>query len=260
MLSVGVVTLSGQSAPRMTFRSALNLVSVAVVVRHPDGRLVSNLRSTDFEVLDAGVPQEIVHFQSGDGEARLALLVDGSGSMALGPKRLRSQLAAEFLVDGFRGDDAASVFSFDSRVRRLTLFTRDPDEVQSAVSSVEPYRTALPVQRDRHNRADGEPRHAARPGGRSADGRDGHLEHALAGGSGECRGRPRHAALRAGGPGTQSLEAGCQRRRKSAGARDRQSLGLNDLAVRTGGLASEASTTTELRALTQTILTELRHQ
>ncbi len=259
MLSVGVVTLSGQSAPRMTFRSALDLVSVAVVVRHPDGRLVSNLRSTDFEVLDAGVPQEIVHFQSGDGEARLALLVDGSGSMALGPKRLRSQLAAEFLVDGFRGDDAASVFSFDSRVRRLTLFTRDPDEVRSAVSSVEPYGTTClydaiattvrTVSRDT-------------PRGRAVvlltDGMDtsSTLSPAEAASAAAALDMPLYVlAVGSDEPGGK-LSAAPEIGRSARP----QTFGLNDLAVRTGGLASEASTTTELRAMTQTILTELRHQ
>ena len=197
-------------------------------------------------MLDAGVPQEIVHFQSGDGEARLALLVDGSGSMALGPKRLRSQLAAEFLVDGFRGDDAASVFSFDSRVRRLTLFTRDPDEVRSAVSSVEPYGTTCMYEA------------IATTVVLLTDGMDtsSTLSPAEAASAAAALDMPLYVlAVGSDEPGGK-LSAAPEIGRSARP----QTFGLNDLAVRTGGLASEASTTTELRAMTQTILTELRHQ
>ena len=259
MLSTVVVTLSGQSAPRTTFRSALDLVSVAVVVRHPDGRLVSNLRSTDFEVLDCGVPQEIVQFQTSDGDARLALLVDGSGSMALGPKRFRSQLAAEFLVEGFHGDDAASVFSFDSRVRRLTLFTRDTDEVRAAVSSVEPYgttglydaiaSTVRTVSRDS-------------PRGRAivllTDGMDtsSTLSPAEAASAAAALDMPLYV-LAVGGDEPAGKISTLPAISKDARA---ETLTLNELAVRTGGLASEASTTPELKVVTRTILTELRHQ
>ena len=50
-----------------------------------------------------------------------SLLVDSSGSMVLTGKRERSLLATHLLTSGFGQDDAATVFSFDSRVRRLTV-------------------------------------------------------------------------------------------------------------------------------------------
>ena len=101
---LGAVTLVAQSEEqRATFRSSLDLVSVAVVVRDGDGRLVTNLQATDFEILDRGKSQPIVQFQRGsEADARLALLVDSSGSMVFTDRRRRSQLATEFLLAGFR--------------------------------------------------------------------------------------------------------------------------------------------------------------
>ena len=200
-----------------------------------------------------------MQFQTSDGDARLALLVDGSGSMALGPKRFRSQLAAEFLVEGFHGDDAASVFSFDSRVRRLTLFTRDTDEVRAAVSSIEPYgttglydaiaSTVRTVSRDS-------------PRGRAivllTDGMDtsSTLSPAEAASAAAALDMPLYV-LAVGGDEPAGKISTLPAISKDARA---ETLTLNELAVRTGGLASEASTTPELKVVTRTILTELRHQ
>src|SRR5688572_26005855 len=131
---------AAQETRRPTFRSSLDLVSVAVVVRTPDGRLVTDLKSGDFEVLDRGAAQPIVQFQRGDdAHARLALLVDSSGSMVLGAKRERSRIATDLLAAGFKSLDAATVFSFDSRLRRLTPFTRDVDTLREAVTRLEPW-------------------------------------------------------------------------------------------------------------------------
>ena len=66
----------------------------------------------------------VAHFEAGrDADARLALLVDSSGSMVIGAKPERTRLAADMLFTGLRPADAATVFSFDSDVRRLTPYT-----------------------------------------------------------------------------------------------------------------------------------------
>ena len=64
-----------------TFRSGVNLVSVAAVVRDKQGRVMSSLDGHDFEVIDDGVRRELLEFQStASAPASVALLVDGSGS------------------------------------------------------------------------------------------------------------------------------------------------------------------------------------
>lgn len=245
-----------QEAERPIFRSSLDLVSVAVVVRDGDGRLVTNLRASDFEVLDRGSAQSIVQFERGtDAEARLALLVDSSGSMVVGAKRERSRIATELLAAGFKDSDAASVFSFDTRLRRLTLFTRDLDELRAAVSSVEPFgmtglydaivgtietvvneaprtRALLLLTDGLENASLASPADAAS----AAAALDIPL-YVLSVGKGEVDAKaiPSEAVQAA-------------------------AVTLNELAVRTGGLAAEAATAAELSIVTRHILTELRHQ
>ena len=127
------MTAAGLSArPRSpahaTFKSSLDLVSVAVVVRDAAGRLVTGLRAEDFEIMDGGVIRAVSHFEAGqDADARIALLVDSSGSMIVGSKPERTRLAADFLISGLRPADMRDGFSFDSEIRRLTPYTSNPN-------------------------------------------------------------------------------------------------------------------------------------
>jgi VWFA-related protein len=247
---------AAQETRRPTFRSSLDLVSVAVVVRTPDGKLVTDLKAGDFEVLDRGTSQPIVQFQRGDdAHARLALLVDSSGSMVLGAKRERSRIATDLLAAGFKSLDAATVFSFDSRLRRLTPFTNDRDTLRAAVTSVEPWgatglydaivgtiqtvvneapRTrALVLLTDGLDTASvTSPLDAAS----AAAALDIPL-YVLSVGKDQADDKPMPTA-----------------------AGQTATITLNELATRTGGMAAEAGTIAELSAVTRNILTELRHQ
>lgn len=114
-------------APAATFRSRVNLVSVAAVVRDKRGRVLSSLSDRDFEVLDEGQRRDVVLFRSGtDAPAGVAILVDGSGSMALAT----ATAAAREIADGVLarltpGRDLAALLSFDTRLLTLHPFTHD---------------------------------------------------------------------------------------------------------------------------------------
>lgn len=261
LVSSGVIAVAAQSdPPRATFRSSLDLVSVAVIVRDSDGRLMTGLKPTDFEVLDCGKARPIAQFQQGDGaDARLALLVDSSGSMVVGGKRQRSQLATELLLAAFSPRDTASVFTFDKRLRRLTPFTHDLGVLQAAVESVEPFGvtsiydaivgTINTVMEDM-------PR--ARALLLLTDGHD--TASVLS---------PRDAASAAAAldiPLYVLSVSGAQPRLKvgpkpvSFQSAPHEALALSDLAERTGGLATAAVTPAQLSVATRAILNELRHQ
>jgi VWFA-related protein len=253
LFGLAAVVVSGQSDTQPAkFRSSLDLVSVAVVVRGADGRTVADLQPKDFEVLDRGTAQTIVQFhRGGDADARLAVLVDSSGSMVLGAKE-RSQVATEFLLAGFRRTDSASVFSFDSQVKRLTPFTSNPDELRAAVTSVEPYGvTGL------YDAIVGTVRTVAQDAPRArallllTDGID--TASVLTPGDAASAAAELDIPLYVLSVGD-SLSAG----RVHAPAPD--GLTLQDLADRTGGLAAEAATAAQLSLATRTILSELRHQ
>jgi Ca-activated chloride channel family protein len=160
------------------------------------------------------------------------------------------------LIAGFKGTDTASVFSFDSRVRRLTPFTRDPETLRAAVTSVEPYGTTrlydAIVDTVRTVTTDA-PR--ARAVLLLTDGMDTSSvvspEDAA------------HAAAALDIPlyvlSVSDDDATKEASRVYSG-RAADAASLHELAVRTGGLAAEAATTAQLSVVTRTILTELRHQ
>jgi hypothetical protein len=64
------------------FKSAVDLVTVAALVRDARGRLVRNLARTDFQAFERGRERATVDFQASDhGPVSLAILFDVSGSM-----------------------------------------------------------------------------------------------------------------------------------------------------------------------------------
>ena len=169
-----------QEPARVAFRSSLDLVSVAVIVRDGGGRLVKGLRAQDFEIVERQTVRQVMHFETArNADARLALLVDSSGSMVVGAAPARTRMAADLLIAGMRTADTTTVFSFDSGVRRLADYTGNRDTLRAAVSSVLPVRDDQPVRRDRlrcRHRSRGR---AARPGHRAAHRRHRHGEPAL---------------------------------------------------------------------------------
>jgi VWFA-related protein len=55
----GVVVPAGQPGDPAVFRAAVNLVTTDVIVRDGRGQFIADLKGTDFEVLEDGVPQEL---------------------------------------------------------------------------------------------------------------------------------------------------------------------------------------------------------
>jgi Ca-activated chloride channel homolog len=123
-------------APR--FRSAVDLVSVAAVVRDRKGRFVRDLTADDFLVVEAGAPREILGFRSEtDGPVSLAILFDVSGSMRVGSKAWAAREAARTIFAALRPSDQAALFSFDTKLQRVRDFTSDFGGLASALETVD---------------------------------------------------------------------------------------------------------------------------
>jgi VWFA-related protein len=116
-------------------------VSVSAVVRDRKGRFVENLERKDFIVAESGQSRPILDFRAQtDGPVKLALLVDISGSMRLGTKTVDARQAARHLFGALKPGDEAAVFSFDTRLDRVTRFTSDIASLDAALDHVEkPY-------------------------------------------------------------------------------------------------------------------------
>ena len=129
--------------PKTTFRSAVDVVSVAAVVRDKHGRFAAHLTKADFVVEEAGLRRDIVEFRTDvDAPVRVALLFDVSGSMRMAGRIEEARQAARHLLGAMRlaaAADEAAVFSFDMNLQSLQPFTADAGAIESALSRVTPY-------------------------------------------------------------------------------------------------------------------------
>jgi VWFA-related protein len=117
--------------PQATFKSGVDLVTLSVAVRTENGRVVRDLQKSDFTVLDAGQPAKILDFYAGDSPISLAILLDISGSMAVGGNmdRARDAVAVATMSLRTRTDEAA-LFTFDSQLEQVVGFTKDLDRIR----------------------------------------------------------------------------------------------------------------------------------
>ena len=125
--------------PAPKFRSAIDIVSVSAVVRDRKGRFVRGLEQRDFVVAEAGEAKRIVDFRAEtDGPVKLGLLVDASGSMRVGRKAVDAREAAKQIFSTLRSDDTAAVFTFDTRLDRVTDFTSDASVLHGSLDRLNP--------------------------------------------------------------------------------------------------------------------------
>ena len=121
----------GTSQPQATFRSSVEVVTVTASVRDQRGRVVRDLKKTDFQVIDNGVPRQIKDFYAGDSPVSLAILLDISGSMSVGGNMDRAREAVSVAMINLRnGSDEAALFTFDSQLQEVVQFTKDLDRVR----------------------------------------------------------------------------------------------------------------------------------
>lgn len=128
-------------APKPTFRSSVDLVSVAAVVRDRRGQVVRDLRRDDFLVYDNGVRRPILEFTpSDDGPVSLALLVDISGSMVMAGRLDQARAHVGILLDRLRpGVDEVALYTFDSRLHEERGFGDAGADVRSALDRLTPF-------------------------------------------------------------------------------------------------------------------------
>lgn len=147
-LFVGLVTVSpaAQDAvltQQQTFRSAVDVVTIQASVRDARGRVLSGLTTTDFEIRDNGQLRPILSLRSDrQSPLSLAILVDMSGSMRMGPKIAMARQAYDSLLSQLRqGQDEVGLFTFDSALHERHDFTRDLPTLKDGLSDFEPFGT-----------------------------------------------------------------------------------------------------------------------
>ena len=123
-----------------TFRSGVDLVTVSATVRDGKGRLVKDLTTKDFEVIDRGERRKITEFRADQAPLSLAILFDVSGSMETADRATSAKFAAHHLLNQLQeGRDEAGLFAFDSRLREVAPFTVDTRALKGALGEVDPF-------------------------------------------------------------------------------------------------------------------------
>jgi VWFA-related protein len=129
--------------PQQTFRTSADVVTIQASVRNTKGRPIQGLTTADFEVRDNGQVRPILSLRSDmTSPLSLAILVDTSGSMGLGPKVAMAGQAFESVLSQLRaGQDEIGVFTFDSALREHRAFTSDPAQLKGALDDFQAFGT-----------------------------------------------------------------------------------------------------------------------
>jgi Ca-activated chloride channel homolog len=145
-LSIGLLTAlpaaqDAVSQQQQTFRSAVDVVTIQASVRDARGRVLSGLSSTDFEVRDDGQLRPILSLRSDrQSPLSLAILVDMSGSMRMGPKIPMARQAYDSVLSQLRqGQDEVALFTFDAALHERRDFTRDLATLKNGLSDFQPF-------------------------------------------------------------------------------------------------------------------------
>lgn len=146
ILSAALLALPGYATSRPLqdpappkFRSSVEVVSVTAVVKDRKGRFVRDLSAEDFVVLEAGDHRRILDFRAvTDGPVKVGLLVDASGSMRVGSKAVDALEVARFLFGALQEKDEAALFSFDTRLDRVSDFTSDFAALEQGLHRLNP--------------------------------------------------------------------------------------------------------------------------
>ena len=104
------------------FKSGVEQVAVAALVRDSKGKLVKDLKASDFELYDDGQRRKLTNVWSEPSPASVAILMDASGSMA--SKLPRAREMANALVAGLHpGTDEVAFYSFDTVLSEVRPFS-----------------------------------------------------------------------------------------------------------------------------------------
>lgn len=117
-----VAAPAAQEPGAAVFKSGVEQVAVAALVRDARGRLVTDLEASDFELFDNGQKRALTNVWSEPSPASVAILMDASGSMAT--KMARARETANALVAGLEpGADEVALYSFDTALHEVRPFS-----------------------------------------------------------------------------------------------------------------------------------------
>jgi Ca-activated chloride channel homolog len=127
-----------QEQPTTTFRSSVDVVRIAAVVRDHKGRFVRDLTARDFEIVDGDQRRRISDFRPEQTGVSIAVLFDVSGSME---GRLPSaREAAKHVLSWLEVTrDEAAIYTFDTHLDQIAPFTPGLKTLPESMTTVVPF-------------------------------------------------------------------------------------------------------------------------
>ena len=120
------------------FRSGIETVHVTVTVTDANGRLITDLTGSDFEVFEDGQPVKVTQFSDKRVPVSLGLLLDVSDSMLGQPIEDARDALDRFVGDLLQPGDEAFVASFNHSPRIVSLWTQPPSALRGSLDDVKP--------------------------------------------------------------------------------------------------------------------------
>ena len=137
-----VFPLSGQTPDvEVADTVSVNYVMIPFTALGKNGVPITDLRARDVKLLVDGVPVATDMFEkSMNAPVSFAIIIDGSGSMALAGKMEAARVAVQTLVASAKPGDDFALFMFDNAVvHELVPFTNDGAAILQAFDQVKPY-------------------------------------------------------------------------------------------------------------------------
>ena len=135
---IGRVHTPARPRGGIRFTSSVDMVLVPAVVTDRRGNYVTDLGRDRFEVLEDGVPQDVIYFESAGDRSSIdaAVAIDISGSMGETMPALKR--SAQALVRSLRADDEVTLVAFNDRVFVLARRESDRARLASLIDLLEP--------------------------------------------------------------------------------------------------------------------------
>jgi len=112
----------------------VNMVTVPITVRRQEGGFVKSLPKNAFHIYEDGEPQEIVFFAQEGLPARIALVLDSSGSVR--PEWGTIKSATKKFLENLKSDDEFAIVSFNTEIRLKMDWGSKADRIDDVLSSI----------------------------------------------------------------------------------------------------------------------------
>jgi len=112
----------------------VNMVTVPVTVRRPEGGFVKDLSQNAFYLYEDGAPQELAFFAQEALPTRIAIVLDISGSVR--PEWGTIKYATKRFLENLHEDDVFSLITFNTDIRLKMDWGRNTDPVNSVLTSI----------------------------------------------------------------------------------------------------------------------------